>query len=62
MSKLLEDNGSTINVMILRMLRALGIGNGNLIETEVFVSAFTREISKTLGVLPINITVGILCD
>ena len=48
--------------MILRMLRALGIGIGNLIETEVFVSAFTREISKTLGVLPIKITVGILCD
>ena len=52
------DNGSAVNVMPLRMLRVLGRGIGDLIETEVFVSAFTGEISKTLGVLPIDITVG----
>ena len=52
------DNGSAINVMPLRMLRALGRNIGDLIETEVYVSTFTGEISKTLGVLPINITVG----
>ena len=52
-SKVLVDNGSTVNVMPLRMLRALGRGIGDLIETEVSISAFTREISKTLGVLPI---------
>ena len=52
------DNGSTINVMPLRMLRALGSSIGDLIETEVSVSAFTREISKTLDVLPTDITVS----
>ena len=53
------SNGKPVsNVMPLRMLRALGRGIGNLIETEVSVSAFTREISKTLGVLPIDITMG----
>ena len=52
------DNGSLVNVMALRMLRTLGRGIGDLIEKEVFVSDFTREISKTLGVLPINIVVG----
>ena len=52
------DNGSTVNVMPLRMLRALGRSIGDLIETKVFVSAFTREISKTLGVLSIDIIVG----
>ena len=57
-SKVLVDNGSTINVMPLRMLRALGRSIGDLIETEVSVSAFTGEISKTLGILPINITMG----
>ena len=31
---------------------------GDLIETKVFVSAFTRKTSKTMGVLPIDITVG----
>ena len=40
------------------MLRALGRGIGDLIEIEVSVSAFTGEISKTLGVLPIDITVA----
>ena len=57
-SKVLVDNGSTLNVMLLRMFRALGRGIGDLIETEVSVSTFTREISKTLGILPIYITMG----
>ena len=57
-SKVLVDNGSTINVMPLMMLRALGRNIGDLIETEVSVSAFTGGISKTLGVLLIDIIVG----
>ena len=57
-SKVLVDNGSTINVMPLRMLRALGKHIGDLIETEVSVSSFTGGISKTLGVLPIDIIIG----
>ena len=52
------DNGLAVNVMPLRMLRALERGIGDLIETEVFVSTFIREISKTLSVLPIGITMG----
>ena len=39
------DNESVVNVMPLKMLRALGRGIGDLIEIEVFVSAFIREIS-----------------
>ena len=58
MSKVLVDNGYAVNVMPLRMLRALGRGIGDLIETEVPVSTFTGEISKTLSVLPIDIIVG----
>ena len=57
-SKALVDNGSTVNVMSLRMLRALGRSIGDLIETKVSVSASIREISKILGLLLINITVG----
>ena len=57
-SKVLIDNGSTINVMPLRMLRALGRTINDLIEIEVSVSAFTREVSKTLGILPIDITIS----
>ena len=36
-SKVLVDNGSTVNVMPLRMLRVLGRGVDDLIEIEVFV-------------------------
>ena len=57
-SKVLVDNGSATNVMPLRMLRALRRSIGDLIETKGLVLAFTREISKTLGVLPIDITMG----
>ena len=44
--------------MPLRMLRALGRNISDLIKTKVVVSAFTREVSKTLGILPIDITIG----
>ena len=54
----LVDNRSVVNVMPLRMLKALARDIGDLIETEVFVSSFTREISKTLGILLIDITKG----
>ena len=36
-SKVLEDNESAVNVMPLRMLRSLGRGIGDMIETEVSV-------------------------
>ena len=57
-SKVLIDNGLAVNVMPLRMLRALGMSINDLIETEVVVSAFTGEVSKTLGIPPIYITIG----
>ena len=40
------------------MLRALRRNVSDLIETEVVMSAFTKEVSKTLRILPIDITIG----
>ena len=57
-SKVLIDNGSAVNVMPLRILRALGMSINDLIETEVVVFAFTIEVSKTLGILPKDITIS----
>ena len=57
-SKVLVDNGSTVNVMPLRMLRALGRSIDDMIETKVSVLAFIGEISKTLSILHIDITMG----
>ena len=39
------------------MLRALGRSINDLIETEVVVFAFIGEVSKTLGILPIDISI-----
>ena len=44
--------------MSLRMLRVLERNISDLIETEVTVSAFIGEVSKTLEILPIDITIG----
>ena len=43
-SKVLIDNRSTVNVMPLRMPRALGISVNDLIETEVVVLPLLRSI------------------
>ena len=56
-SKVLIDNGSVVNVMPLRMLRALGRSINDMIETEVAVPTFTKEVSKTLRIIPIDITI-----
>ena len=44
--------------MPLRMLRALERNISDMIKTKVTMSAFTGEVSKTLGILPIDITIG----
>lgn len=44
--------------MSSQMLNVLGKNASDLIETKVSVSAFTGEISKTLGILPIDINIG----
>ena len=45
-SKVFIDNGLAVNEMPLRMLRSLGSNIEGLIETKLFVSSFSREISK----------------
>ena len=48
-STVLVDNGLAVNVMTLRMLRAFARGINDLIETEVSISTFIREISKIVA-------------
>ena len=57
-SKVLVDNGPAVNVMPIRMFKEPERGIGDLIETEMSILAFTREIPKTLGILPIDIILG----
>ena len=57
-SRVLIDDGSTVNVIPSKILAMLGRTEEDLIPTDVTVSAFTREVTKVLGVLPMQITVG----
>ena len=52
------DNGSAINVILLRLLNALGKSEEDLISTDITVSVFIGEITGVSGVLPIEITIG----
>ena len=57
-SRVLIDDGSVVNVIPSRMLAMLGRTEEDLIPTDVTVSAFIGEVTKVLGVLPMEITVG----
>ena len=57
-SKVLIDNGLAVNVIMLRILRALGRIINDLIQKEVAVSTFIGKVSKTLGILLKDITIG----
>ncbi|XP_075478796.1 uncharacterized protein LOC142519646 [Primulina tabacum] len=58
LSRVLIDNGSAVNILPYRIFQKLGKNVEDLIPTEVSVAAFTGESTKTLGVLPANVTVG----
>ena len=57
-SMILVDNRSALNVMPSRMLLTLGKSKEDLISTEVSVAAFTGEVTRTMGVLPVELTMG----
>lgn len=57
-SRVLIDEGSTKNILPLRVFRNLGKGETNLIPTEVPVTALTGEATKTIGVFPAEVLGG----
>ncbi|XP_073046152.1 uncharacterized protein [Primulina eburnea] len=58
LSRVLIDNESAVNILPYRILQKLGKNVDDLIPTEVSVATFTGKSTKTLGVLPTNVTVG----
>ena len=57
-SRVLIDNRSAVNIMPSRLLHSLGKIAEELIVTDIAVAAFTEEVTKIIGVLPAEITVG----
>lgn len=52
--KMLIDNGFTVNVMPTRIVRALKKSKEDLLSSKVIVVMFTRDVTKALGVLPLE--------
>ncbi|XP_073138571.1 uncharacterized protein [Henckelia pumila] len=57
-SRVLIDNGSVVNILPLRVFKNLGKEESDLIPTEVSVTTFTGEATKTIGVFPAEVLVG----
>ncbi|XP_075479340.1 uncharacterized protein LOC142520223 [Primulina tabacum] len=57
-SRVLIDNSSAVNVLPVRMLKSMGKTEEDLIPTEVLVASFIAETTKTIGILPADVTVG----
>lgn len=58
MSKVLTNSRSTVNIMPLRLLKALEKNISDLIGIKVAVFAFIKEVSKILGILLIDININ----
>ena len=57
-NRVLVDNGATINILPKSMLRKLFKTESDLIATDVSVSGFACEATKTKRVIPIEVKVG----
>ena len=56
--RVLVDNGSTINVILMQILPALMKKEEDMIYTNLTIIAVIRGITNPLGVLPLEITMG----
>ncbi|KAM1405500.1 hypothetical protein ACFX2F_000328 [Malus domestica] len=55
---ILIDGGAAVNVLPSKQMRKMGRGTGDLIPTELTVSSFSGAITKTHGVLPLDVDLG----
>ncbi|CAL9018791.1 unnamed protein product [Prunus brigantina] len=57
-SKVFVDCGATINILPCSLMRKLAKTREDLIPSDVVMSSFVGDKSKTIGVLPLKITVA----
>ncbi|CAL8991999.1 unnamed protein product [Prunus brigantina] len=58
MSKVFVDCGAKVNILPCSLVRKLGKSREDLIPSDVVMSSFVGDKSKTIGVLPLKITVA----
>ncbi|KAM1329403.1 hypothetical protein ACFX2F_013578 [Malus domestica] len=56
--RILIDGGAAINVLPAKQMKKLGRGTEDLIPTDLTVSSFSGAITKTLGILPLEVDLG----
>ncbi|KAM1936388.1 hypothetical protein ACFX15_013662 [Malus domestica] len=56
--RILVDGGATINVLPAKQMKRLGRGIKDLIPTDLTVYSFSGAITKTLGILPLEVDLG----
>ena len=56
--KVLIDGGVAVNVTPLKQMKKLGGSKGDLILTDLTISSFSRAITKTHGILPLEVDLG----
>ncbi|CAL9020685.1 unnamed protein product, partial [Prunus brigantina] len=57
-SKVFVDCGATVNILPYTLMRKLAKTREDLIPSDVFMSSFVGDKSKTIGVLPLKISVA----
>ena len=58
MNKMLVDGGASVNLMSYTTFRKLGKGLGDLIETDMMLTNFGDNASKTRGAMNVELTIG----
>ncbi|KAM2104158.1 hypothetical protein ACFX1T_002195 [Malus domestica] len=56
--RILIDGGAAVNVLPAKQMKRLGRGTEDLIPTDLTVSSFSDAITKTLGILPLEVDLG----
>ncbi|KAM1270130.1 hypothetical protein ACFX2I_002239 [Malus domestica] len=56
--RILIDGGAAVNVLPAKQIKRLGRGTEDLIPTDLTVSRFSGAITKTLGILPLEVDLG----
>ncbi|KAM2035122.1 hypothetical protein ACFX16_038256 [Malus domestica] len=56
--RILIDGGAAVNVLPAKQMRKMGRGTEDLIPTDLTVSSFSGAITRTYGILPLEVDLG----
>ena len=58
MTKMLVDGGATVNIMPYATYRNLGLGENDLIQTDMMLKDFKGVVSPARGAICVDLTIG----